>query len=153
MPAAKVKEVASKMGFSRTTLQRAKKHLGIKASKAGFNEGWVWVLPRKADEESAKAPHTRNTESSGQNSIQVTDSVEDSAKIPKTRNLRGNPPMERARRFQGSESSDGDTVDEGLGGFGTTKIPHSTVLESSEPVGIFERDNKTQQSDLWEVEI
>ena len=47
MPAAKVKEVASKMGFSRTTLQRAKKHLGIKASKAGFDEGWVWVDPER----------------------------------------------------------------------------------------------------------
>lgn len=151
--AVEVIKAASKMGFSRTTLQRAKDRLRIKSSKVGFARGWEWILPKQADEESAKVPHTGNTESSGQNSMQVIDSVEDSAKVPKTRNLRSNATWEEHEDSKGSESSDGATVGAGLGGVETTKIPHSTVLESSEPVGIFERDGEPQQSDLWEIEI
>ncbi len=144
--AVEVIKAASKMGFSRTTLQRAKTSLGIKSSKVGFSKGWGWILPEQMDEDSSKIPPkvplSRHTESSGQNSIQVIDSVEDSTKVPKTRNLRGKPPMERTRRFRPLVSSDGATAGAGLSGVEPTKIPHSTVLESSEQVGTFDTEDE-----------
>ena len=38
-------EAAEKEGFSKITLKRARKALGVKSEKGGFDEGWIWSLP------------------------------------------------------------------------------------------------------------
>jgi hypothetical protein len=46
VPAVEVQRQARAAGFSEATLRRAKKALGIRAYKLGFNPGeWVWSLP------------------------------------------------------------------------------------------------------------
>jgi putative DNA primase/helicase len=44
MDAAKGEDEAEKEGISRRTLMRARKELGVKAEKSGFDDGWVWTL-------------------------------------------------------------------------------------------------------------
>lgn len=44
-PAGEVEEEAKAAGISASTLRRAKKALGIKVSKVGFDGAWYWSLP------------------------------------------------------------------------------------------------------------
>ena len=37
-------EAAEANGISERTLKRARANLGVKASKAGFKDGWIWTL-------------------------------------------------------------------------------------------------------------
>jgi hypothetical protein len=43
---AEVKRQAREAGFSWTTIRRAKDVLGIRSSKARFDGGWEWALPK-----------------------------------------------------------------------------------------------------------
>ena len=45
--ASEMQQSAREAGISTTTLNRAKKRLGIESSKAGVQEGWFWSLPPK----------------------------------------------------------------------------------------------------------
>lgn len=45
-----VKDEARDAGISERTLWRAKKTLGVVAKKAGFGGGWVWELPKAAND-------------------------------------------------------------------------------------------------------
>lgn len=40
-----------KLGFSESTLKRAKDDRGIQSEKSGFSAGWLWFLPAPADRE------------------------------------------------------------------------------------------------------
>lgn len=45
LPAREVKSQARDAGISETTLNRAKRDLGIKPEKSGFGGGWYWRIP------------------------------------------------------------------------------------------------------------
>ena len=49
-PSAEVKQDAENAGISEKTLSRARKAMGVKASKAGMKGGWEWSLPDIQDE-------------------------------------------------------------------------------------------------------
>jgi len=58
VPQSEVKAAAEGNGFSWATVRRAKKRLGIQATKDGMEGGWLWVLPKVLiDSEDA---HLRN---------------------------------------------------------------------------------------------
>jgi hypothetical protein len=62
-PAVEVIRAGSAAGFPKHTLQRARKRVGIRTTKADFGGGWVWVLPEddaQGDEDDA----SRETSSS-----------------------------------------------------------------------------------------
>jgi hypothetical protein len=48
MPSSGIFERAEAEGFSKRTLKRAERELGIKPAKAGMNGGWSWSLPKSA---------------------------------------------------------------------------------------------------------
>ncbi len=75
-------------GFSDSTLKRAKTRQGIKARRQGFGAGstWVWELPAKNVNESAKSVNSQNLASFEQ----ATDSTPiESSSSPKSANSRG----------------------------------------------------------------
>jgi hypothetical protein len=45
MPVNEVKGAAERAGISETTLNRAKRSLGVVSEKSGFDGGWAWRLP------------------------------------------------------------------------------------------------------------
>ncbi len=47
-------ERAEEHGISKKVLWNMKEKIGVKAHKAGFNEGWVWYLPVDADNEDSQ---------------------------------------------------------------------------------------------------
>ena len=51
-----IKIDASGAGYSWRTIERAKRDLGIEASKAGMRDGWQWLLPKTA--KNAEDRHT-----------------------------------------------------------------------------------------------
>ena len=47
-PSSEILDAGLEQGFSRRTLQRAKKRLGITAEKTAFSGHWQWNLPKGA---------------------------------------------------------------------------------------------------------
>ena len=45
--AKEIKEAANAAGLSWATVRRAQDALGIKPTKGGLNEGWMWQLPEQ----------------------------------------------------------------------------------------------------------
>lgn len=56
-PARFVTDEATAAGISKRTLARARKTLGIQASKAGMHGGWLWSLPAEDHDEAAEGCH------------------------------------------------------------------------------------------------
>lgn len=50
VPAGKVRSEADKADHAWATVRRAKKDLGVVASKAGMGDGWVWEFPSDGDD-------------------------------------------------------------------------------------------------------
>ena len=135
-----VLKAAKKMGFTRSTLHRAKDRLGIKSSKGGFGTGWGWFLPEDSTEDPIEGPIQLGTGSSGKKSTQVIDSIEDPTKVPHVQKMGGDGTFAGHEDPKGLGSSDGLLTGKGLGGVETTKIPCPTVLEPSDGVGTFDED-------------
>jgi hypothetical protein len=62
-PAVEVIRAGSAAGFPKHTLQRARKRVGIRTTKADFGGGWVWVLPED-DAQGDEGDASRETSSS-----------------------------------------------------------------------------------------
>ncbi len=140
--ASDVLKAGKKMGYSKTTLHRAKSHLGIKSTKVGFATGWGWFLPEEYSEDSTEGSKHLGTESSGNDKAQVIDYVEDSTKVPEDSKIWSLRRFKNHEDSKGLVPSDEPLIDAGLGGVETTKIPRPKILESSEQVGIFDKGDE-----------
>ena len=140
--AAGVLKAGKDIGYSKTTLHRAKSRLGIKSTKVGFAKGWGWFLPEVNTKKHVEGPIQPGVESSGAKSTQVTDYVEGSTKGPHGQKVGGVGIFAGPEDSKGVEPSDGPTIDEALGGVQPPKIPCPRVWGSSGPVGIFDQEDE-----------
>lgn len=60
VPANAIRERADLAGIAERTLKRAKKDLGIEASKAGMSGGWTWALPKGVSDGAVEARHEKD---------------------------------------------------------------------------------------------
>ena len=135
-----VLKAAKKMGFTKSTLHRAKKKLGIKSSKVGFATGWGWFLPEEPTQDPVEGPIQLGAVSSGEKSTQVIDSIEDPTKVSHVQKMEGDGTFAGHEDPKGLGPSDGLFAGKGLGGVETTKIPCPTVLGPSDSAGTFDED-------------
>lgn len=140
--AAGVLKAGKDIGYSKTTLHRAKSRLGIKSTKVGFAKGWGWFLPEVNTKKHVEGPIQPGVESSGAKSTQVTDYVEGSTKGPHGQKVGGVGIFAGPEDSKGVEPSDGPTIDAALGGVQPPKIPCPRVWGSSGPVGIFDQEDE-----------
>ncbi len=114
---------AKKMGYTKTTLTRARIRLKVKSIKAGFATGWGWSLPEESTEETTKNPTQLGAVSSGEKSTQVVDIVEETKKGPHVPKKGVLVPSWNPEETKGLVPSDGPFTGKGLEGVETTKKP------------------------------
>lgn len=68
-------KAAGKDGITKSTLDRARRKLGVVSSKAGMNGGWVWSLPDSLPEDPTKIPKISAPTSPGSSGSSVGSSA------------------------------------------------------------------------------
>jgi len=138
--AKEVLKAGKEMGYTKSTLHRAKNRLGITVAKMGYAAGWGWFLLEESTDDPTEGPIQLCVGPSGEKSTQVIDSVEDPTKVPHVQNMGDVGTFAGHEDPKGLGPSDGLLTDKGLGGVETTKIPCPTVMGPSGRDGTFDED-------------
>ncbi len=104
-------------------------------------------------EKNTEGPRHPEAGPSEENSTQPIDFIEGPAKVQRTQKIDAAGPSQDSPRSRGAGPSSEPLNGAGLKSVETPKVQRPTVLETFDELGTFDKNDETQQSDLWEVEI